>query len=296
MKKVIIILVFISIIYGCSDADRDGIKAPGMVEGEIITLKSRVSSSVIKISALEGEEVAAGDELVRFDSRALNNKLKDIELNLLGVELKIEKLKKKKRLADRNLRYLKNQVGKFERLSKKRSVSGDDLEKMKLKLLEAETTLFDINKSLEEINVQSKVLSNNREYLGIMLEDYNLTSGVSGIVMERFVSIGENVFPGSPIIDILDKKSMYVEIFIEEKELFAVKTGSHAKIIVDGADNKDLKGVVSEIGRKAEFSPKYVVSEVERKALLYKVKIRLSDNLDIFKIGMPVTIMISKKK
>lgn len=296
MKKVIIILLFISIIYGCSDGNGDVIKAPGMVEGEIITMKSRVSSSVIKVSALEGEEVAAGDELVSFDSRMLNNKIRDIELNLLGVGLKIEKLNKKKRLAEKNSRYLKTQVGKFERLSKKRSVSGDDLEKMKLKLLEAETTLFDINKSLEEINVQSKILSNNREYLGIMLEDFNLTSGVSGIVMEKYISTGENVFPGSPIIDILDKGSMYVEIFIEEKELFAVKTGSQVKIIVDGAENMDLKGVVGEIGRKAEFSPKYVVSEVERKSLLYKVKIRLSENLDIFKIGMPVTVMISKKK
>lgn len=202
----------------------------------------------------------------------------------------------KKRLADGNYRYLKTQVDKFERLSKNRSVSGDDLEKMKLKLLEAETTLFDINKSLEESNVQNKVLSNNREYLGIMLEDYNLKSGVSGIVMEKFISTGENVFPGSPIIDILDRGSMYVEIFIEEKELFAVKTGSQVKIIVDGADDMDLKGVVSEIGRKAEFSPKYVVSEVERKSLLYKVKIRLSENLEIFKIGMPVTVLISKRK
>ena len=113
---------------------------------------------------------------------------------------------------------------------------------------------------------------------------------------EKYISTGENVFPGSPIIDILDRGSMYVEIFIEEKELFAVKIGSQVKIIVDGANNMDLKGVVGEIGRKAEFSPKYVVSEVERKSLLYKVKIRLSENLDIFKIGMPVTVMISKKK
>ena len=296
MKKVIIILLFISIIYGCSNGNKDVIKAPGMVEGEIITMKSRVASSVLKISALEGEEVGAGDELVSFDSRALNNKIKDIELNLQGIGLKIEKLNKKKKLAGRNFRYLKTQVGKFERLNKKRSVSGDDLEKMKLKLLEAETTLFDIDKSLEEINIQSKVLTNNQEYMGIMLEDYNLKSGVSGIVMEKFVSNGENVFPGSPIIDILDKESMYVEIFIEEKELYAIKIGSQVKIIVDGTDNMDLKGVVSEIGRKAEFSPKYVVSEVERKSLLYKVKIRLSGNLDIFKIGMPVTVMIDKKK
>ncbi len=296
MKRSAIILLFISLIYGCGSGNENIIKAPGMVEGEIITMKSRVASSVIKINAFEGEDVNAGDELVSFDSRALNNKIKDIELNLQSIGLKLEKLNKKKILAGRNLKYLKAQAGKFERLNKKRSISGDDLEKMKLKQLEAETTLFDINKSVEEISVQQSVLENNREYLRILLEDYRLISGVSGVVMEKFISPGENVFPGSPVIDILDKDSLYIEIFVEEKELYAVKTGSEVMIKMDGVEDMDLKGVVSEIGRKAEFSPKYVVSEVERKSLLYKVKIRINENLDMYKIGMPVTILISKKK
>jgi len=175
-------------------------------------------------------------------------------------------------------------------------VSGDDLEKLKLRLLESETTVFDIKKSLEELSVQKNVLENSREYLRIVQEDYKMSSGVGGIVMEKFVSIGENIFPGTPVIDILDKDSLFIEIFVEEKELFAVHAGSEVKIIVDGVEDKDLKGIVAEIGRKAEFSPKYVISEVERKSLLYKIKIRLKGNLDIFKIGMPVTVLIKKDR
>ena len=296
MKRAGLILLFTALISGCGSGSGDIIKAPGMVEGEVITMKSRIASNVTKISVAEGDELKAGEELVRFDPRTLDNKLKDITLNLQSIGLKLEKLSKNRKLADTNVRYLQTQREKFERLNRKNSVSGDDLEKIKLKLLEAETALFDINKSIEEVNVQKNILENNREYLGLVLEDYIMTSGVSGIVLEKFVSPGENVFPGSPVFDILDTNSLFIEIFLEEKELVTVKTGTEVGILMDGAEQMDLKGVVAEIGRKAEFSPKYVISEVERKALLYKVKIRIKDNPDMFKIGMPVTVLITRAR
>lgn len=294
MKKKIIVLILLVVFYGCSKSGSDLIKAPGIVEGEIITMKSKVASSIKKIYADEGDEIKAGDLLVDLDSRVIKNKLRDVELNLESLRINSDKLTKNKMLIDENLRYLKRQVNRFERLSKKRSVSGDDLEKIKIKLLESDTAHYDLIKSLEGLEVQKNILENKKEYLGIILEDYNLISGVDGFVMEKFISNGENIFPGMPIFDILDKNSLFIEIFLEEKELPLIRSGGEVKIIVDGAGDKNLTGIVSEIGMKAEFSPKYVVSETERKSLLFKVKIRVKEDTGIFKIGMPVTVLIKK--
>ena len=294
MKKNIIIFMFISILYGCGGGDENIIKAPGIVEGEMITMKSKVASSIEKIYVNEGDEIKSGDLLAGLDSRVIKNKLKDVELSLEATGINSEKLKKKKILINENLGYLKRQVSRFERLSKKRSISGDDLEKVKIKLLESETAQYELIKSLEGLEVQKNVLKNKKEYLGIILEDYTLESGVDGFVMEKFISMGENIFPGMPMFDILDKNSLFIEIFLEEKELHRIRIGGEVRIIVDGAEEKDLTGIVSEIGRKSEFSPRYVISEIERKSLLFKVKIRVKENIGIFKIGMPVTVLIEK--
>ncbi len=294
MKSYILFFLFISIIYGCNGRDENIIKAPGIVEGEIITMKSKVASSIEKIYVNEGDEIRAGDLLAGLDSRVIKNKIKDIELSLEAARINSEKLIKKKILINENLGYLKRQVSRFERLSKKRSISGDDLEKVKIKFLESETAQFELIKSLEGLEVQKKVLENKKEYLGIILEDYTLESGVDGFVMEKFISMGENIFPGMPMFDILDKDSLFIEIFLEEKELPRIRNGGQVRIIVDGAEEKDLTGIVSEIGRKSEFSPRYVISEIERKSLLFKVKIRVKENIGIFKIGMPVTVLIEK--
>ena len=51
--------------------------------------------------------------------------------------------------------------------------------------------------------------------------------------------------------------------------------------------------MISYFGRKAEFSPKYIVSEKERQALLYQVKVRVDRDLEVFKVGMPVTVVFA---
>lgn len=124
--------------------------------------------------------------------------------------------------------------------------------------------------------------------------DLRLTSPVSGVVLETFASQGETVLPGAALADILDLSSLFVDVFIEEREIAALKLGQEAAIVVDGMPGRKFSGRISYFGRKAEFSPKYVVAEKERQALLYQVKVRLQGDLDVFKVGMPVTVVIAR--
>ncbi|MCP5046099.1 MAG: HlyD family efflux transporter periplasmic adaptor subunit [bacterium] len=138
-------------------------------------------------------------------------------------------------------------------------------------------------------------IENKRHYLNLLLKDHRMTSPVDGVVVETFVSEGETVFPGTAIADILDRAGLYVEIFIEEQEMAALTLNQEVHIRVDGMDTEPLTGVISYFGRKAEFSPKYIVSEKERKSLLYQVKIRAKDSRGVLKMGMPVTVTLTEK-
>jgi len=98
------------------------------------------------------------------------------------------------------------------------------------------------------------------------------------------------------LADILDLSSLYIDVFVEEKELGALKLNQRAKIIVDGLEDRPFSGFIAVFGRKAEFSPKYIVAEKERQALLYQIKVRIDRDLDVFKIGMPVTVVFAGQK
>ncbi|NIM18581.1 MAG: HlyD family efflux transporter periplasmic adaptor subunit [Candidatus Aminicenantes bacterium] len=283
------VLVMFLVMVSCSEGDKGVIKAPGIVDGDIITLKSTVAGTIQQMDISEGEKVVKGKQLVQVDVDKIENQLKELEITGKEIEVNSQKISKKLGFLESNIRYLRKQVERFRRLKKKNAVPGEKLEAMELKLMEAETSQFDLKKALEGLEIQKEKIENKREYLHLLLEDHVLLSPVDGVVMEKFVSAGETVFPGTAIVDILDTSSLYVEIFIEEKEMGRLKLNQQTKIRVDGAD-KELTGVISLFGKKAEFSPKYIISEKERKSLLYQVKITVQDPEGILKIGMPVTV------
>jgi HlyD family secretion protein len=276
-------------IFNCSKVDEGVIKAPGIVDGDIITLKSTVAGTIQQMNISEGEKVAKGKQLVQVDVDKIENQLKELEITGKEIEVNSQKISKKLGFLESNIRYLRKQVERFRRLKKKNAVPGEKLEAMELKLMEAETSQFDLKKTQEGLEIQKEKIENKREYLGLLLDDHVILSPVNGVIMEKFVSAGETVFPGTAIADILDTSSLYIEIFIEEKEIGRLKLNQQTKIRVDGAD-KELTGVISLFGKKAEFSPKYIISEKERKSLLYQVKVKVQDYEGILKIGMPVTV------
>jgi len=296
MKKFLVIFTILSFLPFCSDKQSGEIKAPGIIDGDIVTLKSLVAGTIEHIHIKEGEGVNKNQQLLSINSEKIQNQVKELTISQKVLQLNIEKLNKKLKLIKANQQYLKKQVQRFLRLREKKSISGEKLENMQLKLLEAETSFFDIQKTIASLNVQKEKIQNKKDYLRLILKDHTIQSPVKGIVTEKFISLGENVFPNSPLVDILDTASMYIEVFIEESEIAALVLNQKARIQIDGLEHRDLFGRIGFFGKKAEFSPKYVISEKERKSLLYRVKIAISGEYGLYKIGMPVTVIFSREK
>jgi len=295
VKKVLYFLwlvIFLAFVFiNCSGDKTEKIIVPGLVDGDIVTLKAMVSGTVQSFNLEEGGQVTLGSMAAEIDSAKIENQLIDLEINSRDIDIKYQSVTRKIKYLNSNIQYLNKQVQRFRRLNEKKALPGEKLETMELKLQEAETSRFELRKTLESLQVQREKIQNKKEYLDLLLKDHIINSPVSGVVMETFVTRGESVFPGTSIADILDTSSLYVEVFVEEKEIATIKLNQKVIIKVDGRD-KNLHGVISYFGKKAEFSPKYIISEKERRSLLYQVKIKINNSGGYLKIGMPVTVII----
>ena len=292
---ILLLVLFLMIFVNCSNTGNSKIKAPGIVDGDIITVKTAVTGTLQGQMIKEGEKVTKDQVLAQVDADKIENQLEELEINSREIDINGEKISKQLIFLESNIQYLRKQVQRFQRLKEKKSIPGEQLETMELKLLEAETSRFDLKKTLEALSVQKEKIRNKREYLQLLLEDHIFKSPVDGVVVEKFVSPGETVLPGAAIADILDTSSLFVEIFIEEKEIAGLTLNQEAVIRLDGID-KELTGAISYFGKKAEFSPKYIISEKERQSLLYRVKVKVKDTSGILKLGMPVTVILEKVK
>ncbi len=279
----------------CSKNPDAKIKAPGIVDGEIVTLKSQVAGLIEEFNGKEGGTVERGQAVAKINGDKLENQLREQAIILEEISVNKDKLNRKARYVRANLAHIDKQVNRFRRLKKSGAMPGEKLESMELRKQEAETSLYDIKKSLHALDLRKEKVETRRQYLRLLLEDHVIRSPLdNGVVLETFVSKGEVVVPGASIVDILNVSGLYIETFLEEQEIGKIKLNSKARIIVDGMENQNLSGTVSYFGRKAEFSPKYIISEKERKTLLYQVKIKITGNKDIYKLGMPVTVVFAE--
>ena len=295
MKKKAALLLLILLFYACGKNDRE-IKVPGVVDGEIVSIKALVGGTLDRLLIQEGQAVKKDDLVAEINRDKIRNALQELALAQKEIANSEIRAREKRQLLNANLVYWRKQVQRFERLQQNQSISGDQLEKARLQLQEMQTLLFDLDQSLAALQIQKDKLDNKRQALELTEKDMLLRSPVAGVVLETFISQGESVFPSLALADILDLSSLYIDVFVEEKELAALKLNQRAKIIVDGLEERSFSGFIAVFGKKAEFSPKYIVAEKERQALLYQVKIRIDRDLDVFKIGMPVTVIFARQQ
>jgi HlyD family secretion protein len=285
-----LILVLVSAL--CKVKEAQPIKASGVVDGDVITVKTLAGGSADKVNIREGARVNKDDILVEINSEKLQVQMQGLDIREEELPVSRKKLENRKVFLRSNLDYWESQVQKFKRLSQKESISEDEVKKAELKLEEVKTSLFEVNQSLSELSIQSESIKNQKEQLMLQIKDYIVTSPVTGVVLERFISQGETVFPGTAVADILDQDSLFIETFLEEEEISGLLLGQEVSILLDG-EQTPYEGEIINFGREAEFSPKYIISEKERKSLLYKVKVRIKGPMEKFKLGMPVTIIIN---
>jgi HlyD family secretion protein len=139
----------------------------------------------------------------------------------------------------------------------------------------------------QALSAQAKV-----KEIQALLADVQLTSPITGTVINRLAEPGELVAPGRPIVTLNDLSDLYVRVFVAEQDIGLIRLGNPARIKVDAFPDKYFTGRISEIAQQAEFTPKEVHMKDERAKQVFGVKIRIDDTKGYLKPGMPADIEI----
>jgi HlyD family secretion protein len=114
---------------------------------------------------------------------------------------------------------------------------------------------------------------------------------IGGTVLSTYVKAGEIVQPGQALYKIADLGSVEVRAYVGQRQLSAVHLGAEAQVTLDvGGGRRTLTGTVSWVSAQAEFTPTPIQTREERADLVYAVKIRVANDGDLLKIGMPVDV------
>ena len=123
---------------------------------------------------------------------------------------------------------------------------------------------------------------------------HELRAPISGTVLDVNFELGEVVGAASPVMTLADTHHPYVDVFVPQSEISAVRLKQGARIKVD-ALSTELAGEVEHIARRTEFTPRYLFSERERSTLVVRVKVRVFDSKQQLRAGVPAFVRIGGK-
>jgi HlyD family secretion protein len=283
------------LVLACCQRPVSEVRAPGLVQAVVVSVRAAGAGPLATVSKREGDPVRAGEEIARIVGDRLD--LGRQELELAGRELALSRanLRDRRQAAQATLDIVEKQVNRLEILTRDEAVPGEQLERERVRLQEARTALRELAKGEASLEIEQDRLAIKRRSMEFLARDLRLTSPIDGRIVMLYVAAGESVVPGAPIADIYDEKSLFIDVYLQEVELARLKVGDPVRIAIDGLDDRTFSGTIRFFGQQAELSPRFVISETERRTLLYRVKIAIDAPGPAFKIGMPVTVTFAPR-
>ncbi len=129
------------------------------------------------------------------------------------------------------------------------------------------------------------------DLLEVQLDKLSVDAAVSGVVMTRSVEPGEVVVPGMTLMTIGQLERLTITVYLPEDRYGQIAIGDEAEVSVDSFPDKTFEAVVMRIADRAEYTPRNVQTEEDRKTTVYAIELSVKDPGDSLKPGMPADVV-----
>ena len=130
------------------------------------------------------------------------------------------------------------------------------------------------------------------EQAELILSRYNVKAPASGTLLIRNVEIGDMVNSGTNIGTLSNISDLWINVYIQQKNLKSISLGQELDLDIQALEVKYIKGKITFISHQAEFTPKNVETDDAKENTVFKVKIKILDNIAGLKPGMTANAII----
>ena len=325
MKKKLVLVLVIIIAIGVGlylvlsthdNDDGNSMMLSGNVEVTESNIGFKVPGRVVEILVDEGFFVKRGDTLARMDSTELISVVAQSRASLQEAMARLQELKSGSRIQE--IEQAKaNVAAQQAELSRIK----EDYERADVLYRNGAISKSQFDAAQSAYNVRAATHKSAQEMLSLVMEgarkddikiaehrvdqakaaldvsetkmrDTVIYAPANGVVLKKNVEVGETVSQGIPVFTIGDLTSPWVKVYVKEDKIGLIKLGQKAQISVDSYKGKTYEGTVSLISSEAEFTPKQVQTPEERVKLVFGVKVRIRNENDELKPGMPADVQI----
>ncbi len=287
MKTLISISLIMWLITACGP-DEPASDAYGNFEATEVKVSAELSGRLISFDVEEGKKLEKGSLAGRLDTLRYT-----IKLNLLDaqrrailsrmdeVESEMEVFREKKAVAE-------NERDRIRRMYEDDAATSRELDQAEGEVRVLERQIESARSRLGSIESEAETIVARKEEVRDQLRRTGIENPVKGTVLSKYSEPGEMAQAGRPLYRIADLSTMYLRVFVSGGQLPQLETDQSVTVLIDDGEGglDELKGEISWISSRAEFTPATVQTREERLSQVYAVKVRVPNDGRL-KIGMP---------
>jgi HlyD family secretion protein len=287
MKLYPVILIILIIFFGCKNNARN--QYTGVLEGTAVKIPALVGGQIIALYVDSGDPVVKDQKIAVIDSTELVFQRQQLQAGLLEIQIQQEIARTAFDKTTTDLAYVQEKYDRVTQLYQNNSTPRQNLDDAQNQLQTMTAAQRSARQNLQSLAARQQQLTAQLNLANKKIHDTVILSPCAGIITTKYYETGEAIMPFSPVVEIIDIRTIETKIYISETQLSQVKYGQTVQVIVDGLE-KNMTGQVSWISPKAEFTPKSILTPETRTSLVYAVKISIDNPEGLLKHGMPVVI------
>ena len=287
-------MFFATAAFGFVSCGNDGEEADahGVFYATEIVVSAESNGKLLEFDVQEGKNYHAGDLLGYTDTMDLALQIQQLEVKIRATLASRPDIPSQLNTLQAQLQTMERERNRVSTLVDANAATTKQLDDVdaQIKILKSQ-----IAATKSTLGTQSAAILENVEAMRIQmarlqngLDKCKITAPITGTVLKKYIEPNELAYPGKPLFKIADITNMSIKVYVTEDQLSTIKVGQGAEIHIDTESGKDriIKGKVSWISDKAEFTPKMIVTKKERANMVYAVKVSFKNDGSA-KIGMP---------
>ena len=256
----------------------------GTIEVDEAHVGPRSSGRVEKIFVQEGDRLHQGQIIAQLEASELRARH-----DLAGAQINTAIHDADAQAAQ--LEFLRADAKRQQDLLKRKVVSPNDAER-------ADSAAKTQEKSLEASQMKINKARAQLADIEAQLAEMQVVAPSDCVVEVLSVKVGDILVPpfSQEVATLLLPQHLWVRVYVSEPWLGLIKIGDQVRVRVDSFPGKDFPGVVEQVNRQAEFTPRNVQTVEDRIRQVFGVKVRLPNNDDRLRAGMSADVYFPNVK
>lgn len=251
----------------------------GRLEAERIDIATKFPGRVKEVLVAEGDTVTKGQVLAKIDPAEIEAQLHEAEAAVRQSEQQLDQAIALLAQRKSELTLAEQELERSKSLGAKGYTPQEKVEQRQSTKITAQAAVNSASAGIGQAKAAIEAAIARVERIKENLKDYVLTTPRSGRVQYRLALPGEVLGVGGKVLTLLDMSDVYMTIFLPTKDIGPLELGAEARIIPDAAPQYVVPATVSFVASDAQFTPKYVETKSEREKLMYRVKVKIPEEI-----------------